>query len=97
MKLKYKYILASLPPFLLFGGWKLSDWAYHYYACQGGLKNLQPCYVGTIDIMPYIGFGLSFCQIFWFPAIVFSAWLLLRIKHKDEEINCLNKESKEEI
>lgn len=93
MKLKYKYFLAALPAPLLFSCWKLSDWAYQYYGCQGGLKNLQSCYVGTIDIMPYIGFGLSFCQIFWFPAIVFSAWLLLRIKYKEEKLDNFNKDN----
>lgn len=87
MKWKYKYFFTSLPPFLLFGGWKLSDWAYHYFGCQGGLKSLHSCHMGTIDITLYMGFGLFWCQLLWIPAIVFSAWLLLRIKHKEEDFN----------
>lgn len=87
MKLKYKYILASLPPFLLFATWKLSTWTYSYVGCEGGLKNLHACHIGAHDITPYLGFGLFWCQLLWIPAIAFSAWLLLQIKHKEEESN----------
>lgn len=74
-----KYLLAALPPFLLYGGWKLASWAYINFHCQGNIKGLQPCYAGSIDIAPLLGIGLFWCQVLWVPAIAVSGLFLLRI------------------
>jgi hypothetical protein len=83
-----KYALASLPFAVTFSGWRLAEWAYPYFQCKGGLKDLQPCFAGSIDITGFIGIGLFFCQLLWIPAAVLSAVIALSVfeKHNRERI-----------
>jgi hypothetical protein len=77
MKWFVKYILAVLPPVLFYGIWQLADWAYIHYECQGNLKSLESCYAGSHNIIGFLGIGLFWCQILFYPAIVFSGLLLI--------------------
>ena len=90
MKLSWpaKYLLASLPFAFTLGGWRLSEWAYAYFQCKGGLKDLQPCYAASFDITPFLVFGLFFCQLLWVPAAILSAVFALSVfeKHNRERI-----------
>lgn len=83
-----KYFLSALPFALTFAGWRLADWAYSHYQCRGGLKDLQPCFAGSLDITGLIGIGLFFCQLLWVPAAILSAVLSIAVfeKHNRERI-----------
>jgi len=74
-----KSFLASLPAVLSFSGWKLAVWAYDYFACQGGVKNMQSCFAGGVDILPALGIGLFWCPILLWICLPVSAWLLIRV------------------
>jgi hypothetical protein len=83
-----KYSLATLPFAATFGWWQLATWAYSHFHCQGGLKDLQPCFAGATDITWYLGIGLFFCQLLWVPAAILSAVLALGVfeMHNRERI-----------
>jgi hypothetical protein len=83
-----KYLLTSLPFVVTFGWWRLADWAYLYFHCEGGLKDLQPCFAGSLNITPYVGTGLFFGGLLWVPAAVLSVVLALSVgeKHNRERI-----------
>jgi len=86
----FLYGLSTLPAIIFFGGWKLADWAYLHYKCEGGLKHLQACYAEGYNIRPFLEFGLFFGQLLWLPAILSSVYLAAKVyeKHnKNEERN----------
>jgi hypothetical protein len=72
------YVLRVLPPIVLYGGWKCAQWALDHY-CQGNLKDLGPCYVGHTDIRPFVGIGVFWFQLLWFPALLVSVVLVGRL------------------
>ncbi|WP_020166803.1 hypothetical protein [Methylotenera versatilis] len=74
-----KYLVALLPAIVIFGGWQSATWAYDYFGCQGNLKNLQPCFVGSVNILPFLGFGLFWCQLLMFVALPLSFWLVIKV------------------
>jgi hypothetical protein len=74
-----KYLIALLPAILSVGGWQSAIWAYIYFDCQGNLKNLQPCFAGTVDIRPFIGFGSFWCYLLIFVALPLSFWFVVKV------------------
>ena len=75
-------MLALLPAAVTLGGWQLAVWAYDYFGCHGGLKNLAPCYAGAINLLPWLGLGLFWCQILCFITVPISALLLIQVGAK---------------
>ena len=55
IKIILRYFFALLPAIVTFDGWRLAVWAYDFFACQGGLKNLAPCFAGGVNILPALG------------------------------------------
>jgi len=74
-----QYLVALLPAVITVGGWQLAIWIYDYFGCQGHLKNLQPCFVGSVNILPFLGFGLFWCQLLMFIALPLSFWLVIKV------------------
>jgi hypothetical protein len=74
-----KYLFALSPAIIPVGGWQLAIWAYSYFGCQGNLKNLQPCFAGTVNILPFLGFGLFWCQLAIYVALPLSFWLIINV------------------
>ena len=75
------YFLSSIPGIYFFGSWQFAEWAYVYFECKGGLKYLEPCYIGTYDIVPHLGFRFFLAKILWIPAVILSIILILKV-HK---------------
>lgn len=82
MSWSLRYTLALLPAAVSLGGWQLAVWAYGYFECQGNLKNLAPCSAGTIELLPWLGFGLFWCQILSYITVPVSAWLVINVGAK---------------
>jgi len=74
MKQIKPYLMALAPPIFFFSWWQLANWAYQYFSCEGGLKNLQPCLVGAINIVPFLGIGLFWCRLALFAAVPLSVF-----------------------
>ena len=83
------YSLSMLPTIIFLGGWKLADWAYIYYKCEGGLKHLQPCYIEGYNIRTFLEFGLFFGQLLWIPAIILSVYLVTKVHEKHNKFERL--------
>jgi hypothetical protein len=79
IKIILRYFFALLPAIVTLGSWKLAVWAYGFFACQGGLKNLAPCFAGGVNILPALGIGLFWCQLLTWICVPISGWLLIRI------------------
>jgi hypothetical protein len=79
MQWSTKYLLALLPATVTLGGWQFAVWAYEHFGCTGHLKNLQPCYVGPINILPALGIGLFWCQLLAWIAVPITLWLLIEV------------------
>jgi hypothetical protein len=77
-----RYMLALLPATVTLGGWLLAIWAYEYFDCQGNLKNLAPCSADTIELLPWLGIGLFWCQLLSYITVPVSAWLLFNVGAK---------------
>lgn len=77
-----KYTLAVIPPALFFALWKLGVFSYHYFSCQGNIKNLAPCSVGSIDLLPWLGVGMFWCPILFGLSLPISAFFLIDIGAK---------------
>ena len=77
MKPTLRYALAWLPAVITVGGWQLARWAYEYFACQGSLKSLAPCIVGSVNITPLLGFGLFWLQLLAWVCVPLSVWLTI--------------------
>ena len=75
------YLLASIPGIYFFITQQFAKWAYIRFECKGGLKDLEPCFIGTYDIMPHLSFGFFLAKIFWIPAVILSITLIVII-HK---------------
>jgi hypothetical protein len=79
MSFRTQYLLAMLPAIVTVGGWQLAVWAYKYFGCQGSLKNLQSCFVGDADLLPFLGLGLFWCWLLMWLAVPGSFWLLIEV------------------
>lgn len=79
IKIILRYFFALLPAIVTFGGWRLAVWAYDFFACQGGVKNLAPCFAGGVNILPALGVGLFWCQLLSWICVPVSGWLLIRL------------------
>lgn len=77
-----RYFLAASPALVTFGGWQLALWAYEHFGCQGSLKYLKPCFVGSINLLPWLGIGLFWCQLLLWVLGPVSAGLLLSVAAK---------------
>jgi hypothetical protein len=77
-----KYVAALLPAIITVGGWQSAIWAYAYFACKGNLKSLQPCFAGSINIVPFLEFGFFWCQLLMFFALPLSFWLVIKVLAK---------------
>jgi hypothetical protein len=77
-----RYALSLMPAALTLGGWQLAVWAYDYFGCQGNIKNLAPCYAGTINLLPWLGIGLFWFQILSYITVPVSAWFLINVGAK---------------
>ena len=72
-----KYIAAAAPPVIFFALWKLGIFSYHYFECQGNIKNLAPCYAGGFDLLPWLGFGMFWSPILFWLSLPVSAFFLI--------------------
>jgi len=81
-----KYIVALLPAIITMVGWQSAIWAYAYFGCQGNLKHLQPCFAGSVNIVPFLGFGLFWCQLLMFVALPLSFWLVIKVVAKQYRV-----------
>jgi hypothetical protein len=79
MRWSIKYIFALLPAAVTVGGWQGAVWAYDHFHCQGGLKDLKPCFAGRVDILLYLGLGLFWCQLFAWIAVPISLWCIFSL------------------
>jgi hypothetical protein len=86
---EFKYLIALTPILVTVGGWQLAVHVFEGLGCQGDIKHLQPCLIGTIDLRPWFGIGL-----FWFPLASFVAtplsvgWLTkVAITHRKSRIS----------
>ena len=70
-------MLALLPAFVTVGGWQLATWVYGHFGCEGNLKNLQPCFAGSVNLLPWLGIGLFWLQLATWVAVPVSAWLFI--------------------
>lgn len=77
-----KCTLAVIPPALFFSLWKLGVFSYHYFGCQGNIKNLAPCSAGGIDLLPWLGFGMFWSHILFWLSLPVSAFFLIDIGAK---------------
>jgi hypothetical protein len=82
-----KYLVASLPFVMVFGWWRLADWAHHYFQCYG-LKQMQPCLAGPVNLTGFVATGMFFGALLWIPAAILSVVLALAVgeKHNRERI-----------
>jgi len=86
-----RYVLALIPAALTLGGWQLAVAAYDFFGCQGNLKNLAPCYAGTINLLPWLGIGLFWLPLLSYVTVPVSVWLLINVgarhigSHNDAE------------
>lgn len=71
-----------MPVVVTVGGWQLALWAYEHFGCQGGIKNLEPCFAGDVNILPLLGIGLFWCQILSWLTVPISAGLLAAVAAK---------------
>ena len=78
----HRYVLAASPALVTFGGWQLALWAYEHFGCQGNLKYLQPCFAGSINLLPWLGIGLFWCQLLFWVLGPVSAGLILSVAAK---------------
>ena len=74
-----RYIAAVLPALVTVGWWQWAVWAYDDYGCKGGLKNLQPCFAGGVNIIGSLGIGLFWCQALAWVCVPLSLYLLLEV------------------
>jgi len=74
-----RYFLAAAPTLVPLVGWQFALWAYTYFGCQGGLKGLQPCFIGPFNLLPWLGLGLFWCQLLLWVFSPLSAGLLLSV------------------
>jgi hypothetical protein len=81
-----KYLVALLPTTITATGWQSAIWAYSYFGCQGNLKNVQPCFAGSLNIIPFLDFGLFWCQLLTFFALPLSSWLAIKVFAKQFEV-----------
>ena len=72
-----KYLLALLPAAITVGGWQTALVAWDFFGCQGNLKTIQPCFAGTIDLMPFMGLGLFWLQLASYVTVPVSIWMLI--------------------
>jgi hypothetical protein len=74
-----RYLLASLPAVVTVGGWQLARWAYNYFGCRSMPKGLEPCFAGSVEITPLVGFGLFWLQLLSWVCIPLAVWLLFAV------------------
>jgi len=75
-----KYLFALLPVIIPGSCWLAAIWAYEHFDCTGNLKNLQPCYAGSLNLLPFLGIGLLWCQLLLLVTAPWSLWLLLKAR-----------------
>ena len=71
-----KYLLASLPFVVTYGGWKLSSFLGASMGCPVPSKDPQACLVGTLNIEPLLGFIAWWGMLLWMPALLVSGLLI---------------------
>jgi hypothetical protein len=72
-----KYFLALLPAAITVGGWQAALFAWDFFGCQGNLKNMQPCFAGSISLLPFMGLGLFWLQLASYVTVPVSIWMLI--------------------
>jgi hypothetical protein len=77
MKLATRYMLAWIPAVVTVGGWQLAQWAFVHFSCQFHMKSLAPCFAGTLNITPLLGFGLFWLQLLAWVCVPLSVWLTI--------------------
>lgn len=75
-----KYLLALLPVIIPSSCWLAATLAFDHFGCTGNLKYMQPCYAGSLNLLPFLGFGLFWCQLLLFVTVPWSFWLLLKVR-----------------
>jgi hypothetical protein len=79
MKDPARYALAILPVAITGGGWLLATFAFQHFGCTGNIKYMRPCFAGSINLLPFLGFGLFWCQLLLWFAIPWSFWQALKV------------------
>ena len=74
-----KYLLDLLPVIVTASGWLLAAWAFDYFGCTGNIKDMQPCYAGSFNLLPFLGIGLFWCQILVWVMAPVSLWLVFKV------------------
>jgi hypothetical protein len=77
-----KYLLVVIPSALLFVCWKLGVFAYQHFNCQGNIKNLAPCTVGELDLLPWLAFGMFWSPILFWISLPVAAFFLIDVGAK---------------
>ena len=77
-----KYAFAVTPPIIFFAFWNLGVFFYHHFGCQGNIKNLAPCSIGSFDLLPWLGFGMFWSPILFCLSLPISVLLLIDIGAK---------------
>lgn len=72
-----KYVLALLPAVTTVGLWQLSWLAFNIFECRGNLKSMEHCFAGSIDLLPFLGFGLFWMQLASFVSVPMSVLMLI--------------------
>ena len=61
-----RYLLSALPAAYTGLGWQLATFAYRAANCQGGVKNINGCFIGNVDITTLVGYGYFLMIPFFF-------------------------------
>lgn len=78
-----KYLVALLPAAICLGGWQGAIWAFDFFECEGDIKHMHPCLVGTVNLLPLLGIGLFWLPILSVITVPVSVWMLITtgVKH----------------
>ena len=76
IKWRNRYILAAVPAAYTGFGWWLTSFVSDIVKCQGGLKDIHGCWLGSVDVTPLINYGFFLMLVFLY-ALPLSLWLLL--------------------
>lgn len=72
-----KYFLATLPAAVTVGVWQLAGLAFNVFGCHGDIKHMQYCFVGPINLLPFIEFGFFWMQLASLITVPASVLMLL--------------------
>ncbi len=80
---RLRLAVALAPVAVSWGGWAAAEVLYRVLECGAGLKDLRPCRLLGIDVVPFLGFGFVWCQLLVLPALLVSFALLLGLPRRD--------------